>query len=51
MKDDSDYTELLLQETPDAVVVTTPEGTILYWNAEAERVFGYSSAEAGSSRS
>ncbi len=43
---DSDYIELLLHETPDAVVVTTPEGTILYWNAEAERVFGYSRAEA-----
>lgn len=42
----SDYTRLLLEETPDAVVVTTPEGTIVHWNGEAERVFGYSRAEA-----
>jgi protein-histidine pros-kinase len=40
------YDHLLLRETPDVVVVTAPDGTVLYWNAEAERVFGYSSAEA-----
>jgi PAS domain S-box-containing protein len=42
----TDYTQLLLDATPDAVFVTTPEGKILHWNAEAERVFGYSVAEA-----
>ena len=42
----TDFNRLLLQETPDVVVVTTPDGTVLYWNAEAERVFGYSSEEA-----
>jgi PAS domain S-box-containing protein len=41
-----DYSQLLLQEAPDAVIVTTTDGIVLYWNAEAERVFGYSSAEA-----
>ena len=43
---DADYTQLLLQETPDAVIVTTPEGKVLYWNAEAERLFGYSRGDA-----
>jgi protein-histidine pros-kinase len=42
----SAFTELLLNETPDAVIVTTPDGRVLYWNAEAERIFGYSAAEA-----
>ncbi len=38
--------ELLLHETPDAIVVTTPDGQVLHWNNESERVFGYASAEA-----
>ncbi len=42
----TDFTKLLLRETPDVVVVTTPEGAILYWNTEAQRVFGYTGAEA-----
>jgi PAS domain S-box-containing protein len=42
----TDYTQLLLDATPDAVFITTPEGKVLHWNAEAERVFGYSGAEA-----
>jgi protein-histidine pros-kinase len=40
------FADLLLLETPDAVVVTTPDVKVLYWNDESERVFGYSSAEA-----
>jgi PAS domain S-box-containing protein len=39
-------TDVLLHDTPDAVIVTTPTGTVVYWNDEAERVFGYASAEA-----
>jgi PAS domain S-box-containing protein len=39
-------TDVLLDETPDAVVVTAPDGKVSYWNDESERVFGYSSAEA-----
>lgn len=42
----ADYTRLLLHETPDAVIVTTPAGEVLYWNVAAERIFGYSLAEA-----
>jgi protein-histidine pros-kinase len=38
--------ELLLHESPDAVVVTTPDGKVLFWNNEAENVFGYTSDEA-----
>ncbi|HXA15807.1 MAG TPA: PAS domain S-box protein [Thermoanaerobaculia bacterium] len=38
--------DVLLHETPDAIVVTTPDGKVLYWNREAESVFGYSAAEA-----
>jgi PAS domain S-box-containing protein len=39
------YNELLMQ-MPDAVLVTDLEGNILQWLGRAERVFGYSSAEA-----
>ena len=42
----STYRELLLTETPDAIVVSTTTGEVLYWNAEAEKLFGFSSAEA-----
>ena len=40
------FTELLLNESPDAVVVTTPEGKVVHWNPEAEAVFGYLASEA-----
>jgi PAS domain S-box-containing protein len=40
------FEQLLLHESPDAVVVTAPDGTVLFWNNEAENVFGYASAEA-----
>jgi len=39
-------TDLLLRELPDAVSITTPAGEIVYWNGGAERLFGYSAAEA-----
>jgi PAS domain S-box-containing protein len=39
-------TDVLLHQTPDTIVVTTPDGKVLYWNNEAESVFGYSAAEA-----
>ncbi len=37
---------LLLEEIPDAVIVTSPDGKVLYWNKASETVFGYSSSEA-----
>ncbi len=33
-------------ETPDAAIATAPNGSILSWNDSAERLFGYSAAEA-----
>ena len=36
----------VVRETPDAVVVSDADGIIAAWNGGAERVFGYSAAEA-----
>ena len=36
----------LLQSTSDAVVTADPSGRITYWNRAAERIFGYSAAQA-----
>lgn len=35
----------LLDESPDAVIATDQAGKVLYWNAGAERLFGYSAVE------
>lgn len=39
------YVEALLDAVPTGVIVTHPDGTISYLNAEIERLFGYSAAE------
>jgi PAS domain S-box-containing protein len=44
--DDIDFGKLILDETPDAVIVTTNEGVVLYWTRGAEAVFGYTADEA-----
>lgn len=36
----------LIEEMPDAVVVADADGTICFWNAGAERIFGFARAEA-----
>lgn len=36
----------LIEEMPDAVVVADAEGVICIWNEGAERIFGFSRAEA-----
>ena len=41
-----DFGKLILDEMPDAVIVTTLDGTVLFWSAGAEVVFGYSAAES-----
>jgi PAS domain S-box-containing protein len=41
-----DFRCMLLDESPDAVIATTPAGEVLYWSKAAEDVFGYASAEA-----
>ena len=41
-----DFGSVLVEESPDAVIATTPEGQVLYWNKGAQSVFGHTSAEA-----
>lgn len=38
--------QLILNETPDAIVLTSPAGKVVYWSKGAESIFGYSSEEA-----
>ncbi len=38
--------QLLLDQNPDAVVFAGNDGVIQYWNAAAERVFGFAPADA-----
>jgi protein-histidine pros-kinase len=38
--------QLLLDESPDAIVATTPDGRVVYWSKGAEAIFGYTSSEA-----
>lgn len=41
----TDFNRMLLDESPDAVIATSPEGRVLFWNGAAETIFGYSSEE------
>lgn len=36
----------LVREAPDAIVYADAQGTISFWNRAAERIFGFSEAEA-----
>jgi PAS domain S-box-containing protein len=36
----------LVHQLADAVIIADPEGTIVYWNGAAERVFGWRAEEA-----
>ena len=36
----------LLDKTQDAILIFEPEGRLLYWNKGAERIYGWSAAEA-----
>ncbi|SON57692.1 Sensor protein FixL [Hartmannibacter diazotrophicus] len=38
--------EQLVAVIPDAVIVSGPDGRITFWNAAAERIFGFSAEEA-----
>jgi PAS domain S-box-containing protein len=40
-----DYDSVVLSESPDAVILTTSEGTVVHWTKGAEAVFGYTSAD------
>jgi PAS domain S-box-containing protein len=41
-----DFGTLILQQTPDAVVITTTGGAVVCWTNGAQAVFGYTSDEA-----
>ncbi|MEV4782598.1 PAS domain-containing sensor histidine kinase [Burkholderia sp. LMU1-1-1.1] len=41
-----DFGTLILDETPDAVVITRLDGEVVHWTSGARRVFGYGSEEA-----
>ncbi len=38
--------ELLIDQSPDAIVFADTAGTICVWNAAAERIFGFSASDA-----
>lgn len=42
----SDFAAVLVAQMPDAVVYSDAGGKIRFWNAGAERVFGFTTAEA-----
>jgi len=41
------YSEALIQNSPVAIVSTDPAANVITWNPAAERLFGYTAAEAG----
>ena len=41
-----DYQRLLVDETADALIATTPDGRVQFWNRGATNIFGYTSEEA-----
>ncbi|WP_332854149.1 PAS domain-containing sensor histidine kinase [Duganella sp. S19_KUP01_CR8] len=42
----TDFGTLILNETPDAVVLTSLDGEVVCWTNGAQAIFGYSAAEA-----
>ncbi|MRV72209.1 PAS domain S-box protein [Duganella sp. FT92W] len=42
----TDFAKLILDESPDAVIVTTPDGVVVFWTRGAQSVFGYTGEEA-----
>ena len=43
---DSNLLNLLVEETPDAVIAISPADNVPHWNRAAETIFGYSREEA-----
>jgi len=41
-----DLAHLFLDESPDACILTSPDGRVRFWSRGAEEVFGYAAAEA-----
>ena len=42
----SDFSAGYWEQNPDALLVLSPQGSVLSWNAAAEAIFGYAEAEA-----
>src|SRR5882757_921667 len=40
------FSEVLIQESPDALIALSPDGRVLFWSRGAELVFGFAPAEA-----
>lgn len=40
------FDELVLRETPDAVILTQPDGRVRYWGKGSEAIFGFTDDEA-----
>jgi protein-histidine pros-kinase len=43
---EDEYVKLLVEETPDALIATAPDGKIEYWSRGAASTFGYTAEEA-----
>ncbi len=41
-----DFNALILNAAPGGIVVTTPAGVVVHWNAGASQIFGYAEADA-----
>jgi PAS domain S-box-containing protein len=41
-----DFVALLADESPDAAIITTAQGTVVYWNKGAESIFQYTPSES-----
>jgi PAS domain S-box-containing protein len=39
-------TQLLFDESPDALIGLSTDGTVVFWNRGAQGIFGYSAEEA-----
>lgn len=42
----SDFSVGYWEQNPDALLVLSPQGAVLHWNAAAEAIFGYTESEA-----
>lgn len=41
----TNFNHLLVSQTPDALIIISPEGSVVYWNAGAQSIFGYTCEE------